>query len=163
MIFFISIFILIYILVFPLKIRIVFTNKELKIYLYSICFLRQDVFQALKEIQEVTIENIENNLISKDDLIYLNLFKKFKILKLDFVLSGFDENFEILSIISGFFYSLISYFDLYFYTRNIPFSYKINYTKIKEFNIEGIFTSSLGKIFLEYLKLRRIKYGRASN
>ena len=68
---FILLFILVYFLVFPLKIRIYLTNETLQIYLYKFCVLDQELFQAMKEIQEVTIENIQNNLISKEDLIYI--------------------------------------------------------------------------------------------
>ena len=161
--FFIVLFVLIYFLVFPLKIKININNNQVKIYLYSLCIVDQEMFQALKEIQEVTIENIQNKLFTKEDLIYLNIIKKFKILKLDFVLEGFSQEFEFLPILYGVFYFLFSSFDGYFFAQNIPFSYKINYKGNQSFFMEGIFITNLGKILLEYFRLRRIKYGRTSN
>ena len=161
--FFVWLFILVYFLVFPLKIRIYLTNEKLQIYLYKFCVLDQELFQAMKEIQEVTIENIQNNLISKEDLIYINLTKKFDIKSLKIKLKGFNQNFEILSIFYGFFYFLLSSFDYYFYNKKIPFDYQIEYSQNSEFELDGIFKTNLGKILLEYFRLRRIKYGRTSN
>ena len=117
----------------------------------------------MQEIQEVTVENIQNNLMSKEDLIYLKMLKKFKVLRLNIILDGFSSDFEILSILYGFFYSILSSFDAYFANQKIPFSYQIKYTKNSFFELDGIFKSNLGKILLEYFRLRRIKYGRASN
>lgn len=161
--FFISLFCLIYVLVFPLKIRLIISNKEIKIYLYKFLFLKQKADLAMQEIQEVTVENIQNNLMSKEDLIYLKMLKKFKVLRLNIILDGFSSDFEILSILYGFFYSILSSFDAYFANQKIPFSYQIKYTKNSFFELDGIFKSNLGKILLEYFRLRRIKYGRASN
>lgn len=121
------------------------------------------MFQALKEIQEVTIENIEKKLLTKEDLIYINIAKKIKIIKLDLLIEGFNHEFEFLPILYGFFYFIFSSFDGYFYQKNIPFTYKINYEGNQHFSLDGIFVSNLGKILLEYFRLRRIKYGRASN
>ena len=125
--------------------------------------MNQKLSLAMKEIQEVTIENVENNLMSKEDLIYLKILKKFKILKLNIILDGFSSNFEILSILYGFFYGVLSSFDAYFANQKIPFAYEIKYTKNSFFELDGIFKTNLGKILLEYFRLRRIKYGRASN
>ena len=161
--FFILLFILVYFLVFPLKLRIYLTNEKLKIYLYKFCVLDQELFQAMKEIQEVTIENIQNNLISKEDLIYLNLTKKFDVKSIKIKLKGFNQNFEILSKFYGFFYFILSNFDYYFYNKKIPFDYEIEYSQNSEFELDGIFKTNLGKILLEYFRLRRIKYGRTSN
>ena len=161
--FFTLLFILVYFLVFPLKIRINLTNEKLKIYLYNFCVLDQELFQAMKEIQEVTIENIQNNLISKEDLIYLKMTKKFSVKSLKIKLKGFNQDFEILSIFYGVFYLILSSFDGYFYNKKIPFDYEIEYGQISEFEVDGIFKTNLGKILLEYFRLRRIKYGRTSN
>lgn len=161
--FFILLFILIYFLVFPLKLRVYLTNEKIKIYLYNFCVLDQELFQAMKEIQEVTIENIQNNLISKEDLIYLKMTKKFSVKSLKIKVKGFNQDFEILSILYGFFYLLLSSFDAYFYQSKIPFSYEIEYGQSNYFELDGIFKTNLGKILLEYFRLRRIKYGRASN
>ena len=161
--FFISLFCLIYVLVFPLKIRLIISNQEIKIYLFKLLVLKQKSDLAMKEIQEVTVENIENNLMSKEDLIYLKILKKFKILKLNIVINGFSDDFEILSILYGFFYGILSSFDAFFANLKVPFTYEIKYTKNSFFELDGIFKTNLGKILLEYFRLRRIKYGRASN
>jgi len=161
--FFFILFLGVYLLVFPLKIKVYLSNEKIKISLYSLCFLNQEIFQAVKELQEVTIENIQNKLMTKEDLIYLKILRKFKILKLDIDFSGFNTDYEALSILYGFLYGVFSSFDLYFANNDVPFNYKINYSQNSEFKIEGIFKTNLGKILLEYLRLRRIKYGRASN
>ena len=161
--FFISLFCLIYVLVFPLKIRLVISNQEIKIYLFKLLVLKQKSDLAMKEIQEVTVENIQNNLMCKEDIIYLKILKKFKILKLNIVINGFSNDFEILSILYGFFYGVLSSFDAFFANKKVPFTYEIKYTKNSFFTLDGIFKTNLGKILLEYFRLRRIKYGRASN
>ena len=43
------------------------------------------------------------------------------------------------------------------------FDYQIEYSQNSEFELDGIFKTNLGKILLEYFRLRRIKYGRTSN
>jgi hypothetical protein len=161
--FFVSLFLLIFVLVFPLKLRVIISNEQIKIYLYKIQILCQKLSLAMKEIQEVTVENIENKLMSKEDLIYLKMFKKFKILKLDIIIDGFNSNFEILSIIYGLFYGALSSLDAYFMNRNVPFKYQVRFSQNSIFELDGIFKTNLGKILLEYFRLRRIKYGRASN
>lgn len=161
--FFISLFLVIYVLVFPLKLRVLISNEHIKIYLFKTEIVNQKLSLAMKEIQEVTVENIENKLMSKEDLIYFNVLKKFKILQLNITINGFSSNFEILSILYGFFYGVLSSFSAYFYNKNVPFSYEIKFDKNDFFELDGIFKTNLGKILLEYFRLRRIKYGRASN
>jgi hypothetical protein len=161
--FFISLFLVIYVLVFPLKLRVLISNEHIKIYLFKTEIVNQKLSLAMKEIQEVTVENIENKLMSKEDLIYFNVLKKFKILQLNITINGFSSNFEILSILYGFFYGVLSSFSTYFANKNVPFSYEIKFDKNAFFELDGIFKTNLGKILLEYFRLRRIKYGRASN
>ena len=151
------------ILFFPLKISFLVSSERIKLTLYFLKLLDQEILQAAKEFQEVTIENIEKELISKEDLIYINLFKKFKIKKLYIEVGGFKNDFDAISIMYGIFYVFLANFDYLFYHKNINFNYKINYESKTYFIIDGIVKTTLGKILLEYFRLSRKKYGRASN
>ena len=163
MLFYILFLVFILFLFFPLKIRLELSDDELKIYLFNINFVNQKTLQALKEIQEVTKENIDNNLMTKEDIIYLNILKKFKVLKLNINFKGINIDYEYLSIIYGLLYSVLAANESYFNNKKISYHFNLGFEKNTSFLIEGIFKTNLGKILLEYFRLRRIKYGRTSN
>lgn len=163
LIFYLSLLLTVFILVFPLKISFYISSERIVLKIFSFKLLDQESLQAAKEFQEATIENIEKEMISKDDLIYINILKKFKIKKLYIEIGGFKNDFDVVSIMYGIFYLFFANADYYFYHKGVDFCYSLNYESKTYFKIDGIVKTSLGKILLEYFRLRRKKYGRTSN
>ena len=146
----------------PLKITIEISDSIIKFKFFCLTILIQNLFDAGRETLEVAREKLKDEKSILDKLYYLNILKKIKIKKFQLEISNSFEDYFIYPSLMFPICGILLMIKQKLVDNKIDFNLKINYDK-QSLYLNLLFTVKVGTLFVEYLRLRRIKNERTPN
>jgi hypothetical protein len=134
----------IFLLLFPLKLKIFNKDNYLLINIANILNLRLNLL--------VLLENMNQDNLKKQKKAF-KLLKKIELKELSVELTGLNFDYQISGAYYGTIHAIFGFIDSILYSRDIEFDYRLEYEGEKSFKFDSLIKARLTNILMAFINL----------